>query len=659
MTDITEDWSDIAPCMVCLGDDEDTMRVCNANHRVCAGCAGRIVRDFASDPADGRVRCPAGKCGACEGHAETDLVVLALAAGGEDAKEDITTLVAALTSVAEGPAEKRGRAEGAEAARKEAIDMSKVESTVRKIREDALCERCPRCKKVFDEWDGCNALTCPSCGCAFCAVCLEDCGSDAHAHVAREHGGLFDRATVLRARDGRRREAVTRELDALSKVARDRAADQLAGDLFDLGLGPAPHAARHDAKDCSPAQFARRAARYVAELEELMEHFKSGKASSFEPVNTRMVVVDEQTGDRMPKEAVNLIWDGSFNRHRVVVSVNDPDFSTQQKAAREKELEMSMSQMCFVKGDFGPDARVYTLTSKDRLKSVTYVTIEPDGFARMRDIEVKFYQSVGREFSALTSCKRLVEQPDDAAKVLKVLMRMEPNERVLTSSADDALSAHVTAHSHLNEQQRGVFHPDEIRTVQLVHGPPGTGKTSVIDTYLQSPACKPTWLEGARRRHVVLVVSEKNHAVDAIAASLLRRGGGEPGNIVWEETTAHGVVDSLGNSSKKFFAEAKAKDDPSVTAADRGIIAADVLVKNASRALLKIVNANKDCVIAAAGMVGATWKDISIPDKNEQHISVSKVRSFSFYMRRYLGTKSFSPTARFQHLITSPFSTDR
>ena len=626
MTNITEDWCDIAPCMVCLCDDEDTMRVCNANHRVCAGCAGGIVRDFASDPADGRVRCPAGKCDACEGHAETDLVLLALAAGGEDAKEDITTLLAALTSVAEGTAEKRGRAEGAEAARKETIDMSKVESTVRKIREEALCERCPRCKKVFDEWNGCNALTC-SCGCAFCAVCLEDCGSDAHAHVAREHGDLFDRATVLRARDERRREAIKRELDALSEVARDRAADQLAGDLFNLGLGPAPQAARHGAKDCSPAQFARRAARYVAELEELMEHFKSGKASSFEPVNTRMVVVDELTGDREPKEAVNLIWDGSWNSHRVVVSVNDPDLTKQQKDARKKELEMNMSQMCFVKGDFGPDARVYTLTRKDRLSSETYVTIEPDGFARMRDIEVKFYQSVGREFSALKSCERLVEHPDVAAKVLKVLMRMEPNERVLTVSAADALSAHVTAHSHLNEQQRGVFHPDEIRTVQLVHGPPGTGKTSVIDTYLQSPACKPTWLKGAGRRHVVLVVSEKNHAVDAIAAALLRRGGGEPGNIVWEETTAHGVADSLGASSKKFFAEAKAKDDPSVTAADRGIIAAGVLVENARRALLKIVNANKDCVIAAAGTVGATWKDILIPDKSKQHISVSEVRS--------------------------------
>jgi hypothetical protein len=32
--------------------------------------------------------------------------------------------------------------------------------------------------------DACCTLTCKRCRCNFCAWCLEDCGADAHAHVA-------------------------------------------------------------------------------------------------------------------------------------------------------------------------------------------------------------------------------------------------------------------------------------------------------------------------------------------------------------------------------------------------------------------------------------------------------------------------------------------
>ena len=54
----------------------------------------------------------------------------------------------------------------------------------KKIIEEILELRCPRCSKVFFDFVGCFALTCNNCRCAFCAYCLEDCGADAHAHVA-------------------------------------------------------------------------------------------------------------------------------------------------------------------------------------------------------------------------------------------------------------------------------------------------------------------------------------------------------------------------------------------------------------------------------------------------------------------------------------------
>ena len=57
---------------------------------------------------------------------------------------------------------------------------------VRKIRNEILNLRCPACGAVFVDFDGCFALRCAvsTCRRAFCALCLTDCGSDAHMHVA-------------------------------------------------------------------------------------------------------------------------------------------------------------------------------------------------------------------------------------------------------------------------------------------------------------------------------------------------------------------------------------------------------------------------------------------------------------------------------------------
>jgi hypothetical protein len=67
--------------------------------------------------------------------------------------------------------------------------MSEEERAVEKHAqhiEDRICNlRCPRCELVFVDFVGCFALKCPSCSCGFCALCLADCGSDAHSHVAQ------------------------------------------------------------------------------------------------------------------------------------------------------------------------------------------------------------------------------------------------------------------------------------------------------------------------------------------------------------------------------------------------------------------------------------------------------------------------------------------
>eukprot|EP01047_Picozoa_sp_COSAG01_P070106 COSAG01_NODE_10539_length_2136_cov_3.113402_2_plen_481_part_00 len=65
-------------------------------------------------------------------------------------------------------------------------EVEKERRHIEDIFEDMLYLKCPRCKMVFVDFTNCAALTCGKvgCGCGFCAWCQEDCGDDAHQHVA-------------------------------------------------------------------------------------------------------------------------------------------------------------------------------------------------------------------------------------------------------------------------------------------------------------------------------------------------------------------------------------------------------------------------------------------------------------------------------------------
>ena len=106
----------------------------------------------------------------------------------------------------------------------EMSELRRAVDATRKRIEDLFVVHCPRCNAGLHEFDGCVAITCSHwrngreygevarklcgslprvtslrahllthvwhgapllrCGAGFCALCLEDCGVDAHAHVA-------------------------------------------------------------------------------------------------------------------------------------------------------------------------------------------------------------------------------------------------------------------------------------------------------------------------------------------------------------------------------------------------------------------------------------------------------------------------------------------
>ena len=111
------------------------------------------------------------------------------------------------------------------------------------ILEEILTMKCPRCTKAFFYFDGCFAVSCGNCPCSFCGWCLEDCGSDAHKHVAhcpvkpqganKFFGTFPEFVEAQRRRQHRLLTAYLGTLDLPTRIVVLRSCDT---DLEDLGL---------------------------------------------------------------------------------------------------------------------------------------------------------------------------------------------------------------------------------------------------------------------------------------------------------------------------------------------------------------------------------------------------------------------------------------
>ena len=338
-------------------------------------------------------------------------------------------------------------------------------------------------------------------------------------------------------------------------------------------------------RPCGPEQLKGRARRMVRELEELRKYFASGRGA-FDPI-------------RRTEEQVVLVWDSREELHVLDVQVWGYGSPALQEA-RKEELTAQFGLITFGKTETRvvkvlrqPQAETKTRVVEVQRVSIrgragSFFRVTPEDFTCGKDVPLGFIMAFSREQRALTACQELLGGGGDGGggKALEVLLRGAPNGRALMPGARVAVgAADDDFDAPLNAAQRCTLAPDETRVVQLVHGPPGTGKTSVIDRLIRSPASQGRWLSGAKQRHVVAVLSEKNLAVDAVAASLLRRGGGTPKHQVWEETIAHGASGSLGENAKRFLLKRKVLDDPAVTAAQLLMDATNKVKEGKSTAL--------------------------------------------------------------------------
>jgi hypothetical protein len=114
----------------------------------------------------------------------------------------------------------------------------------RDIIDNILTLRCPKCKYAFVDFDGCFALTCANrqCQIGFCAWCLEDCGGDAHQHVANckqnknngsVHGRLDQFQTHHQERKGR---AIDQKLNSCDEYVASLVYSIIQDDLKGTGV---------------------------------------------------------------------------------------------------------------------------------------------------------------------------------------------------------------------------------------------------------------------------------------------------------------------------------------------------------------------------------------------------------------------------------------
>ena len=260
-----------------------------------------------------------------------------------------------------------------------------------------------------------------------------------------------------------------------------------------------------------------------------------------------------------------------------------------------EDTEAQFSGLVFCREKRNSDVLTVLKAGRDQTFKRDKLSIDPwayvcnsRGGIVQKTIHVTHMMALGRERRALFVCKFLLEQTALCSSMpntpINILLRGTANGSALLKLGNSNVSAFAEmVKSKLNAKQASVFQEHEIKKVQLIHGPPGTGKTSVIDQLLRSPAADGMYLQDACDKHIVAVVSEKNMAIDAVAASLLRRGGGTVGNIVWEETVAHGVQGSLGKNATSFLIKSKVDAHPDVLEKEHALELAECVVKDAEK----------------------------------------------------------------------------
>jgi len=131
------------------------------------------------------------------------------------------------------------------------------------------------------------------------------------------------------------------------------------------------------------------------------------------------------------------------------------------------------------------------------------------------------------------------------SKPLRIILGLDKNQELIDPIELDKSVLENELVTNLNEEQRKTFSNEYFKTLEIVEGPPGTGKTSTITILLDYIE---KHISSKQKNHYILLVSEKNRGVDAVAERL------QP--IQYNKVLAFGS-DNIGDFTKNYVLENK------------------------------------------------------------------------------------------------------
>ena len=367
--------------------------------------------------------------------------------------------------------------------------------------------KCPRCETVFYDYEGCNALKCSQgkCGAAFCAICLQDCGRDAHTHVRKNHGDLFDKGMFKRNAAARANQVIKDSLHALEEE----------GSPFELTQAVKNHLDKAgylgSNRDTNTAPF--RAIKFIGqatkELESVIESDRlSVLVDSRGAEWRRSGITFDSVSPRacIPQDTrVWLLADNDEYELQVQCFIEDRWASTTSPEQVKEWIKDGVIPPSGLLSNLSQSLRASIVAFEGSKK--LYQIIRQPGSVGSEKTKLKFYEVVS---------KGKIEQDSTPAPIgfagRQRVLALNPNHRYLEllkhiennvsheslpnpichfigcGASEPVLTELETmlpsSFESLNQDQRSAGHPLLLRSAGEVAGPPGTGKYAISDSYM-------------------------------------------------------------------------------------------------------------------------------------------------------------------------------